>query len=71
MFTTESIAAVLVGWAVDLGLINGKRERHCFQTKADAETFAEVKRTERTNEGTAALGLSQEFARMPPKPLPF
>ena len=46
---------------VDLGLINGKRERHSFQTKADAETFAEVKRTERINEGTAALGLSQEI----------
>jgi hypothetical protein len=48
------------GFIVDLGLINGKRERHSFKTKGEADTFAEAKRTERLNEGTAALGLSQD-----------
>lgn len=48
------------GFIVDLGLINGKRQRHSFQTKVEADTFAESKRVERQNEGTAALGLSQE-----------
>jgi integrase len=48
------------GFIVDLGLINGKRARYSFRTKEEAETFAESKRVERQNEGTAALGLSQE-----------
>lgn len=47
------------GFLVDLGFINGKRERHSFKTKGEADTFAEAKRAERLNEGTAALGLSQ------------
>lgn len=48
------------GFIVDLGLINGKRARYSFRTREEAETFAESKRVERQNEGTAALGLSQE-----------
>jgi integrase len=48
-----------VGYIVDLGLIDGKRERHSFKTKAEAETFADLKRTEKVNEGTAGLSLSQ------------
>jgi integrase len=46
-------------YVVDLGLINGKRERPSFKTKAEADTFAELKRTERQNQGTAALTLPQ------------
>jgi integrase len=48
-----------VSYVVDVGLINGKRERHSFKTKAEAATFAELKRTERQNQGTAALALPQ------------
>ncbi len=43
---------------VDLGLVDGLRQRHSFQTKAEADSFAEAKRVERQNEGAAALGLS-------------
>jgi integrase len=46
-------------YVVDIGLINGKRERHSFKTKAEAGTFAELKRTERQNQGTAALAMPQ------------
>jgi len=46
-----------VSYVVDLGLINGKRERFSFKTKTEAVTFAEQKRIERINEGTAALAL--------------
>lgn len=46
-------------YVVDIGLINGKRERPSFMTKAEAGTFAELKRTERQNQGTAALALPQ------------
>src|ERR1035441_6482402 len=42
-----------------IGLINGKRERPSFKTKAEADTFAELKKTERQNQGTAALALPQ------------
>jgi len=45
----------------DLGLINGKRERHSFKTKGEADTFAELKRTERQNPGVAGLARSQEI----------
>ena len=45
-------------YVVDLGLVNGKRERHAFKDKVSADTFAEQKKVERQNEGTAALGLS-------------
>lgn len=48
-----------VSYVVDIGLINGKRERHSFKTKSEAGTFAELKRTERQNQGVAALSLPQ------------
>src|SRR2546422_432740 len=44
---------------VDLGLIDGKRQRPSFKTRTEADTFAEIKRTERTNEGSSALALPQ------------
>lgn len=47
------------GFIVDLGLINGRRERHSFKTKGEADTFAEARRAERLNEGASALALSQ------------
>lgn len=51
----------IVGCIVDLGLINDKRERHSFNTKTAAAAFAELKKTERKNQGTAALALFQEI----------
>ena len=48
-----------VSCVVNLGLISGKRERQCFKTKAEAATCADLKRTERQNQGTAALALPQ------------
>jgi hypothetical protein len=45
---------------VDLGLIAGKRERHSFKTKEEAGSFAEIKRSEKVNEGVEALSLPQE-----------
>jgi hypothetical protein len=48
-------------YVVDLGLINGKRERYSFRAKDEADTFAEQKRIERTNQGTAALALPYEI----------
>ncbi len=49
------------GYVVDLGLINGKRERHTFKTKVEAETFAELARVKKQNEGTAAFGMSESL----------
>ena len=46
-------------YVVDIGLINGKRERHSFKTKAEASTFAELKKTERQNQGATALAMPQ------------
>ena len=48
-------------YVVDLGLINGKRERYSFRAKVEADTFAEQKRIESTNQGTAALALPYEI----------
>lgn len=48
-----------IGYVVDLGRINLKRERHTFKTKTEAETFAEIARTKKQNEGTAAFGMSE------------
>jgi hypothetical protein len=44
-----------VSYVVDLGLINGKRERHSFKTKGEADSFAQLKRTERSNLGAKAV----------------
>lgn len=48
------------GFVVDLGLIDGKRARYSFTSKAEADAFADAKRMERQNEGTAALALPLE-----------
>lgn len=48
-----------VGYVVDLGLINGKRNRRCFATLAEARTFAEQARIAKRNEGTAAFSLDE------------
>jgi integrase len=42
---------------VDLGEINGKRGRHSFKTKEEANTFAEQARIKKQNEGLAAFSL--------------
>ena len=47
-----------VGWLVDLGFVNGRRIRRCFQTKGEAEVWAEEKRVDKENEGAKALALS-------------
>jgi hypothetical protein len=54
-------ARVKLDYMVDLGLINGRRERHSFKTRAEADTFAELKNTERQNQGVVGLALSQEI----------
>ena len=43
-----------VGYVVDLGLIEGKRDRQTFKTKEEAETHAEKARIQRQNEGWVA-----------------
>ena len=48
-------------WVVDLGEINGKRDRHSFKTKQEAETFAEQARVKKQNEGLAAFNLPNEI----------
>lgn len=45
------------GFLVDLGIIDGKRVRHSFSDKQEAETFAEQQRVARKNEGVAAFSL--------------
>ena len=47
-----------VSYVVDLGLVNGKRERYSFKTKGEADSFAQLKRTERSNQGAKAILLS-------------
>ena len=44
-----------VSYVVDLGLMNGQRERHSFETKGEADSFAQLKRTERSNLGAKAV----------------
>jgi hypothetical protein len=46
---------------VDLGEINGKRDRHSFKTKQEAEAFAEQARVKKQNEGLAAFNLPNEI----------
>ena len=48
------------GYLVDLGKVNGKRERKTFPTKQDAEVFAAQARATKANEGTAAFALSAD-----------
>jgi hypothetical protein len=51
----------LASFQVDLGELNGKRERHTFGTKEEAESFAEQARVKRLNEGLSAFAISQEL----------
>jgi hypothetical protein len=55
-------------------MVNGQRKRPSFNAKEEADAFAELKRTERPNQGTAALALpqaikteAQEFWNLRPK----
>lgn len=47
-----------VAWIVDCGMINGKRPRYAYGTKAEAETKAEQLRIERENDGNRIFSLS-------------
>lgn len=51
-----------VSYLVDLSTAT-TRERKFFKTRDDAETFAEQRRIERTNHGTASLSLSDDLRR--------
>jgi integrase len=48
-------------WVVDLGELNGKRDRHSFKSKDEANTFAEQARIKRQNEGLSSFNLSSEI----------
>ena len=50
-----------VGYVVDLGLIQGKRDRQTFKTKEEAETHAEKARIQKQNEGLTAFALPKEI----------
>jgi integrase len=45
-------------WMVDCGMVNGKRPRFFFETKQEAQTKAELLRTERENEGMRAFNMT-------------
>jgi integrase len=47
-----------ISWMVDLGMVNGKRPRFFFETKREAETKADLLRTERENEGMRAFNMT-------------
>lgn len=49
-----------VGYLVDLGKVNGKRDRRSFSTKQAAEVFAAQARVNKMNEGAAAFALSAD-----------
>ncbi len=68
---TRSHPTGQTSFVVDLGLINGKRERHSFKTKTDADTFAEQKKTEKANQGAAALAIPYETKVMRLRPKRF
>jgi hypothetical protein len=51
-----------VSWLVDLSTAT-TRERKFFKTEEAAETFAEQRRIDRTNHGTASLSLSEDQRR--------
>jgi len=48
-------------YCVDLGKINGKRQRKFFPTKSDAITYAEQAKTAKINSGAAAFTLSDKL----------
>ena len=54
-----------ISFMVDLGKNDGgKRDRHFFKTKGEAETFASLARAKRENDGVAMFNLSREFWAM-------
>jgi site-specific recombinase XerD len=53
-------ASGTISWCVDLGLVNGKRKRHFYKTKHEAETKADQFKIARTNLGTAAFSLTDK-----------
>ena len=48
------------GYVVDLGIIAGKRQRRSFTSKVEAETFADMARVKKQNEGVAAFVMSEQ-----------
>lgn len=55
--TRRKNAGGSISFCVDLGGVNGKRERKFFKTRAEADTYAEQQRTARENMGTAAFSI--------------
>ena len=53
-------ASGTISWCVDLGLVNGKRRRHFYKTKQEAETKGDQFKIARTNLGTAAFSLTDK-----------
>ena len=54
-----------ISYMVDLGKNDsGKRDRHFFKTKGEAETFAALARAKRESDGVAIFNLSREFWAM-------
>ena len=53
---------------MDLGLVEGKRDRQAFKTKDEAETYAEKARVQKQNEGLTAFSLPRKSAWRRPKP---
>ena len=46
-----------ISFCVDLGRVNGKRERTFFKTRTAADSYAEQQRIARENMGTAAFSI--------------
>jgi integrase len=46
-----------ISFCVDMGRVNGKRERKFFKARAEADTYADQQRTARENMGTAAFSI--------------
>jgi integrase len=55
--TRRKNAGGSISFCVDMGRVNGKRERKFFKTRAEADTYAEQQRTARENMGTAAFSI--------------
>jgi site-specific recombinase XerD len=53
-------ASGTVSWCVDLGLVNGKRKRHFYKTRQEAETKGDQFKIARANLGTAAFSLTDK-----------
>ena len=53
-------ASGTVSWCVDLGLVNGKRKRHFYKTRQEAETKSDQFKIARTKLGTAAFSLTDK-----------